>query len=97
MLRCSLGIEGALAALPSHKAGVTAMGVSPGGKLLLQGFNDGVVRVSEAETGKGNITGSQPTPQRSSTPFAKSQVCYALLTLSFPVSATPDLSALSAS
>lgn len=59
VLRCSMEVEGALAAIPSHKAGVTAMGVSHGGHLLLQGFSNGVLRVSEAEPGKNSITGVQ--------------------------------------
>ena len=54
-----MAAEGALAAQPTHKAGVTALGVSQGGRLLVQGYSNGVVRVSEAEIGSNNITGKR--------------------------------------
>ena len=57
VLRCSMEVEGALTAYPTHQAGVTAIGVSQGGRLLLQGFNDGMIRVSEAGLDSSSITG----------------------------------------
>ncbi len=57
VLKCSLKVQGALTAIPSHKAGVTALGMSQGGHLLLQGFTDGVLRVSEAAPGIDSIAG----------------------------------------
>jgi len=59
VLKCSLEVQGALTAIPSHKAGVTALGMSQGVHLLLQGFTDGVLRVSEAAPGVDSIAGMQ--------------------------------------
>ncbi|KAL0027158.1 hypothetical protein WJX79_011044 [Trebouxia sp. C0005] len=55
VLKCSLEVQRALTAIPSHKAGVTALGMSQGGHLLLQGFTDGVLRVSEAAPGIDSV------------------------------------------
>ncbi len=63
VLKCSLEVQGALTAIPSHKAGVTALGMSQGGHLLLQGFIDGVLRVSEAAPGIDNIAGIRSDPR----------------------------------
>lgn len=58
VLRCSMEGEGAVSAHPTHQAGVTALGVSQGGRLLMQGFSNGMVRVSEAGDDISNITGT---------------------------------------
>ena len=60
VLRCSMEVEGALASYPTHKAGVTAMGSNQGGRLLVQGYSNGMVRVSEAELGSSSIISRQP-------------------------------------
>ena len=57
VLRCSLEAEGALAAYPTHKAGVTAVGLSQGGRLLVQGYSNGMLRVCEADLSSSQITG----------------------------------------
>lgn len=59
VLKCSLEVQRALTAIPSHKAGVTVLGMSQGGHLLLQGFTDGVLRVSEAAPGIDSVAGIQ--------------------------------------
>lgn len=58
VLRCSMEVEGALTAHPTHQAGVTAIGVSQGGRLLMQGFRNGVIRVSETGPNIDSITGT---------------------------------------
>ena len=57
VLKCSMEVEGALTAHPTHQAGVRALGVSQGGRLLMQGFSNGMIRVSEAGMDSSSITG----------------------------------------
>lgn len=57
VLTCSMGVKGALKAHPTHQSGVTAIGVSQGGRLLMQGFRNGVIRLSETGTDSNSITG----------------------------------------
>ena len=63
VLKCCLEVQGVLTAIPSHKAGVTALGISQGGHLLLQGFTDGVLRVSEAAPSIDSIAGICSDPR----------------------------------
>lgn len=58
VLTCSMEVEGALTAHPTHQAGVSAMGVSQGGRLLMQGFRNGMIRVSETGPSSNSITGT---------------------------------------
>lgn len=55
-----MAAEEALATYPTHKAEVTALGSSQGGRLLIQGYSNGMIRVSEAEQGSSSITSRQP-------------------------------------
>ena len=50
---------GAIAAMPTHKADLTALAASQGGHLLVQGFSNGVLRVSEAQPGNNSPLGMQ--------------------------------------
>ena len=44
------------------------MGLSQGGHMLLQGFSNGVLRVSEAAAGTDNVTGTQQSQSSWSLP-----------------------------
>ena len=57
VLRCSMEVEGAISNHSTHQAGVTALGVSQGGRVLMQGFSNGMIRVSEAAEDTSSITG----------------------------------------
>lgn len=57
VLKCSMAVQGALSAHPTHQAGVTALGVSQGGRLLMQGFSNGMIRISETGDDTNSITG----------------------------------------
>ena len=58
-------VEGALTAQPTHQAGVTTLRVSQGGRLLMQGFSNGMMRVSEAGLDSTDLTGKPAACQMS--------------------------------
>ena len=57
VLRCSMEAQGALDAWPTHHADLTALRMRQSRRLLVQGFSNGVLRVSEAQRGSNNPTG----------------------------------------
>lgn len=59
VLKRSMAVQGAISAHSTHKAGVTALGVSQGGRLLMQGFSNGMIRVSETGDDTSSVTGRQ--------------------------------------
>ena len=65
VLKCSMEVEGALTAHPTHQAGVMTLGVSQGGRLLMQGFSNGMIRVSEAGLDSTSIIGRPAACQMS--------------------------------
>ncbi|KAL3160143.1 hypothetical protein ABBQ32_010912 [Trebouxia sp. C0010 RCD-2024] len=62
VLKCSMAVQGALSAHPTHQAGVTALGVSQGGRLLMQGFSNGMIRISETGDDTNSITDMLTAP-----------------------------------